>query len=411
MPDPLAPTRWDIFCRLVDNMGDIGVCWRLARRLAARSDHRVRLWIDQVEALSRLCPHALLDDGRGIVDGIEVRRWEVDFPSDVEVADVVIEAFACDPPPSYLAAMARRDCKPVWINLEYLSAEDWTGELHCMGSPHPRLPLHKVFFFPGFMPSTGGLLREPGLFDARDRFRADPAGVIAFLRRIGCESAEDRVACDLSGAIATRDPASLPGGEVATLPLRVSLFAYEQPGLEHLLGHWAGSPRRVHLIVPEGRVLADVARGLGVPMLAVGDRHQRGNLSVVVAPFVSQHDYDRLLWACDLNFVRGEDSFVRAQWAASPFVWQIYRQQDDAHRVKLEAFLARYLDGVPDDVAVALRGFWWAWNGHACPAAVWDDFAHVLPQLAAHARDWATRLAQSPDLADVLVNFYEVTVK
>ena len=54
---------------------------------------------------------------------------------------------------------------------------------------------------------------------------------------------------------------------------------------------------------------------------------------------LTQHDFDHLLWACDLNFVRGEDSLVRALWAGQPFVWQIYPQHDDAHHAKLEAFL------------------------------------------------------------------------
>ena len=30
------PLLWDIFCQVIDNHGDVGVCWRLARELAAR---------------------------------------------------------------------------------------------------------------------------------------------------------------------------------------------------------------------------------------------------------------------------------------------------------------------------------------------------------------------------------------
>jgi hypothetical protein len=27
---PAMQLHWDIFCRVIDNFGDIGVCWRLA---------------------------------------------------------------------------------------------------------------------------------------------------------------------------------------------------------------------------------------------------------------------------------------------------------------------------------------------------------------------------------------------
>jgi hypothetical protein len=59
---------------------------------------------------------------------------------------------------------------------------------------------------------------------------------------------------------------------------------------------------------------------------------------------LSQEDYDRLLWSCDLNIVRGEDSWIRAHWAARPFIWQPYPQSEGAHRIKLEAFLKRIAD-------------------------------------------------------------------
>ena len=48
--------RWDIFCSVVDNYGDIGVTWRLARQLAAEQGHVVRLWVDELGAFVRLCP-------------------------------------------------------------------------------------------------------------------------------------------------------------------------------------------------------------------------------------------------------------------------------------------------------------------------------------------------------------------
>ena len=122
-------------------------------------------------------------------------------------------------------------------------------------------------------------------------------------------------------------------------------------------------------------------------------------------------DYDRLLAACDLNFVRGEDSFVRSQWAALPFVWHIYPQDEDAHHVKLEAFMDRYCQGLSADAAQALRVFWREWNRGEGAGLAWPAFSAALPALLDHARVWASRLAVNGDLAANLVKFVSGKVK
>jgi uncharacterized repeat protein (TIGR03837 family) len=136
-----------------------------------------------------------------------------------------------------------------------------------------------------------------------------------------------------------------------------------------------------------------------------GAPYARGRLTLAAVPFVAQDTYDRLLWACDVNFVRGEDSFVRAQWAARPFVWHIYPQAEGAPRAKLGAFLDRYVAGLDPAAAPAVRRFWQAWNGDddAGPiGAAWLEFAAVRPQLGAHGAAWAGGLTRLPELADGL---------
>ena len=51
-----------------------------------------------------------------------------------------------------------------------------------------------------------------------------------------------------------------------------------------------------------------------------------------------QQQFDELLWQADILMIRGEDSFVRAQYAGKPFMWHIYPQQEQAHLEKLAAF-------------------------------------------------------------------------
>ena len=46
----------DLFCRVVDNYGDIGVCWRLARQLDTEHDCKVRLIVDDLAAFRFIAP-------------------------------------------------------------------------------------------------------------------------------------------------------------------------------------------------------------------------------------------------------------------------------------------------------------------------------------------------------------------
>jgi uncharacterized repeat protein (TIGR03837 family) len=374
------PPAWDIFCKVVDNYGDIGVAWRLARQLAAEHGLAVRLWVDDLHAFRHIWPAINPVLETQVASGVEVRQWREPF-TDVPPAQVVVEAFGCALPESYLAAMAAQSRAPVWINLEYLSAETWVAAHHSLPSPHPRLPLTKYFFFPGYESGTGGLLREAD-FDARRTQFAGEAS--AFLQALGVDA----------------DPQSA---------LRVSMFGYENPLWPGLLRAWAAGDAKIACLVPDGRLIPQLADWLGEPGLAAGAMHRRGKLTLHVLPFLTQDDYDRLLWACDLNFVRGEDSCVRAQWARKPFVWQAYPQPDNAHRAKLDALLQRYMHGLSDDTACAVEAFCYGWNGQTQPevARVWQDFAAWLPALTHHAENWAATLALPGDLAANLVRFVE----
>jgi uncharacterized repeat protein (TIGR03837 family) len=220
--------------------------------------------------------------------------------------------------------------------------------------------LVRYFYFPGFSPASGGLLRERGLLAAR--------------------------------------AAAPPATSAATL--EISLFCYETAPVGELLDSLVASPCPVTCHVPPGKPLAAVSAHLG------GAGPWRiGNLRVEPIAFLPQDDYDRLLWRCDINFVRGEDSFVRAQWAGKPFVWQPYVQTEETHLVKLEAFLERYTTGMDAESRSAVTAMFRAWNDGGGVAAAWATFLAQQSQVAEHTRKWAARLAELPDLASALVNF------
>ncbi|QSR42472.1 elongation factor P maturation arginine rhamnosyltransferase EarP [Aeromonas dhakensis] len=400
MTSPLPPFDWDIFCCVVDNFGDIGVTWRLARQLkqegalpAQESEVQVRLWVDDLASFARICPGLDPAQESQWVDGIHIQHWHETLPADTIPARVVIEAFACELPAPFVAKMASQPSPPCWLNLEYLSAESWVEDCHGLASPQRlesqslgSLSLNKYFFFPGFTARTGGLLCERGLIVERERWQQDEAGLNAYWASLGLPPKQEH-------------------------ELRVSLFTYESAALTSLVECWCQSATPVTLLLPLGRSLNDVLTGAGladaIPTARAGDLLHSGNLAIKLLPMTDQAGYDRLLWSCDLNLVRGEDSFVRAQWAARPFLWHIYPQEEQAHMVKLDGFLDHYLAQLPTATGQWLRGFshalnqgentreWWAqWPDHA---AIWQQ----------HGRHWSHKLLQDGDLVTRLVKFLE----
>lgn len=372
------PKTVDIFCQVVDNFGDIGVSWRLARQLTMEHGLDVTLWVDDLHSFRRIC--RAVEPARSVqhIDGVGIFHWndEASLPAK-PIGDLVIEAFGCRLPVAFLAHMAACNPKPAWINLEYLSAESWVDGCHTMASPHPQLPLTKYFFFPGFSHKSGGLLLESDVASQRDAFQADALCREAFLKELVGQP------CDMHAT-------------------RVSLFCYPDAPVESLFREWQQGSEPVLCLVPQGVATAAVQAFLRQPA-ASGAHARQGNLSLHVIPFVDQPTYDRLLWACDVNFVRGEDSFVRAQWAQKPFIWHIYPQDENAHLVKLDAFLDRYVDGLPPDVAAMVRSAWHGWNGDG--AFQWGGIREAHAELDDHANRWARAMSRHGDLATNIISF------
>lgn len=372
--------KLDLFCRVIDNYGDIGICWRLARQLHDEHGIAVRLWVDDLTSFRRLRPE--VDPGAELqhIQGVTVRHWDAACHdaayTAADVADIVIEFFAVDLPPGYVAAMAQCTPRPVWFNFEGLTAEEWVEGCHRLTSPHPQLPLIKHFFFPGFTDKTGGLLREATLAAQRAGLQSGAAAA-DFLRSLGVTAAE----------------------MAATT---VSLFCYPVAPVAPLFDAWRTAGEAITCLVPEGVAAEAVGGVLGAEAVA-GAVATRGSLTVRVLPFVPQPDYDKLLWACDVNLVRGEDSFVRAQWARRPFVWHIYPQDDNLHHKKLRAFLQRYAGGLE-----ALSAFSLAWNGVHPDAdwpALWRGLRAELPRIAARAVEWEQQVTAHGDLSTNLLAF------
>ena len=354
--------QWDIFCKVIDNFGDIGVCWRLSADLAARGE-RVRLWVDDASALSWMAPAG--------ASGVEVLPWAQSVESTaisallaIHPGDVLVESFGCDIPTDFLALWVAQPApgQPArcWLNLEYLSAESYVERCHAMPSlvSHgPAAGWTKWFFYPGFTTQTGGLLREPGLLQ----------------RLTDVETQNEQ-------------PEDSPR-------LQVSLFCYDPPALAALLAEWSGhglAGQPVDLLVTAGRTAEAVEAVLGQW------KADPKMLNITWLPWLSQTEFDQLLGRCDLNFVRGEDSVLRALWAGKPFIWNIYPQDDGAHGLKLEAFLQQI------QAPASLKDFHRAWNADgekltatsAADLADWRLHAQAARTSLLGQEDMTTRLLQ-----------------
>jgi len=373
--------QWDIFCRVIDNFGDIGVSWRLSADLAARGQ-AVRLWVDDASALSWMAPLG--------APGVTLLPWGRAADAGALAAllppnsgEVLVEAFGCEIPPEFLSAWLAEPLpghtSPVagrcWLNLEYLSAEAYVARSHALPSPvqhGPAAGCSKWFFYPGFTPQTGGLLREAGLIERMTAFEAKEAE--SWLQSLGLQ-------------VAT------PG---SALPLRVSMLCYEPAALATLLRQWSArglAGRPVELLVTPGRS----ALAVKAAMAETNSPLDSAGLRITCLPWLSQQDYDKLLWACDMNFVRGEDSVLRALWTGKPFVWQIYPQQDGAHLPKLAAFLQQ------NQLTGAAQNFHAAWNDSSQPLPEVD--AGALADWQAQTRAARARLLSQDALGDSLLKF------
>ncbi len=358
-------SSWDVFCRVVDNFGDIGVSWRLSKQLANEHKLNVRLWVDDLQVASKIIKNLDILLQSQTIDSVTICRW-AESPSafdNVSPADVVIETFACNLPTAYLKAMTLNP--PVWINLEYLSAETWVNDCHGQPSTHPQTGLKKTFFFPGFNNRTGGLIRERNLSETRNT-------AIAMMEKLQS--------------------------------LQVSLFCYPDAPIQDLLSAMSQGKRPVECFAPIGSYQREIAAFFGLSTINIGDILNQGQLKLTVLPFLTQAEYDQLLWCCDLNFVRGEDSWIRALWASKPFIWQPYRQADDLHLEKLEAFLQIYLENNRSEI---LNEFSQSWSKDTITPSLWNRLIAEIDELSSWTAQRTQHFESQTDLASKLVIFTE----
>ena len=293
-------STWAIFCKVIDNFGDIGVVWRLTRNLAAKGI-TIIIYVDNLEIFKKICPEINPQkEVQYLSKYIKIRKWLKDCSDSSENLNVIIEAFACYIPESIRNTMTTNT---IWINLEYLSAEKWIENCHTLSSLQND-GIQKFFFFPGFNNKTGGLN-----FD--DDFT-----------QITHNEAKKAIS------------KLCPSGNIQERFV-VLVFTYETKALYPLLSAILHTNENALILLPEGRSTNFLISEKIIEKLT----SESSKASFVQFPMICQEKFNYLIKGADLCLVRGEDSITQAVISGNPFMWHIYKQENNVHIDKLQSFL------------------------------------------------------------------------
>ncbi|MGL5971328.1 MAG: elongation factor P maturation arginine rhamnosyltransferase EarP [Cetobacterium sp.] len=310
----------DIFCEIIDNFGDIGVVYRLAKEFKNiyKEDIKIRVFLNRLDEFLEINKKAKNISWQEI-DGIEyiTNEFLAKNICTFSPANVIIEAFGCNVLEEYLEKAKQEST--LLINLEYLSGETWIEDIHLMESPIGAKKLKKYFYMPGFRENTGGVIvdnlflkRKLAVLNNKDYYRKK------YLSDLDSEEY-------FVGTIFSY--------EKNFIPLFEALSQNNKKNYILVLGEKSKESIKENL------------KNLNAEYLRT-DLAQYKNIKIKFMPFLEQEEYEELINLVDYNFVRGEDSFVRALLTGKPFVWHIYLQEEMAHMDKIEGFIERYVESL-----------------------------------------------------------------
>ena len=312
----------DIFCEIIDNYGDIGVVYRVAKELQKSFENRVkiRVFLNRIDEFMKINSN-VKDSGFQEIDGIVYITFQYlkENIDKFETSDVIIEAFGCNIPEEYMEKAY--EGSTLMINLEYLSAEDWIEDFHLQSSPLGKGKLKKYFFMPGFTEKSGGVIADSNYINRMEKVNSNRKEYEKkYLSMI------ENVDSKLVGTV----------------------FSYEK-NFEPLFRDLKEIDKDVVLLALGEKTQNSIKEFLKKNSVEVfGNYIKYGKIEVVFYDFLNQEEYEELINTVDFNFVRGEDSFIRAVLTGKPYLWHIYCQDEFVHMDKLEGFLDKFIRVIPD---------------------------------------------------------------
>lgn len=322
-----------LLCRVVDNYGDIGFVYRLARSLSeicAGRDLSLRLIVSNLESFSKMAPG--VDSSKSVQSfcGWTVLEWNDAGTCLTEYKknppQVILECFQCGRPEWLDDLLFSADFKSrvQIVNVEYLTAEEWADDFHLLKSGTRSINVKKFNFMPGFTEKTGGLVLDADFIKSVSSKDAALARLVDFLKDGG------------NAEIALKMENALKSPSVFT----AVVFAYSRnmDGIIEAFVRFQNMRRKGN---PEFKVCLFVASGLSSEPVLESIGKLGSSLDFISLPYMRQEAWDALLCASDWNLIRGEDSFARACLSGNPFLWHAYVQDDEYQLVKVAAILRR----------------------------------------------------------------------
>lgn len=285
-----------VLCKVVDNFGDIGVVWRLCCQLSNQIKKenltsKINLIVDDLASFNKICNSVDSNKSFQIVDNINIFNWNDEklcydefSKNDGENLSVILEVFQCGRP-SWMEKILFEDKLNRTVQIimiDYLTAEKYAEDFHCLQSLTRSSKVQKVNFMPGFTNKTGGLIID----------------------------SEWEQLCDYKNN------------------KTLLCFTYDR--------NWdalANACKKSNYIE---KVL--IAPGKGFDSLK---KSFYSDLKIEELSFMNQNEWDKMLKNCGVLIIRGEESMSRACLSGIPFVWHAYPQSDEYQLIKVRALLER----------------------------------------------------------------------
>ena len=384
-----------VLCKVVDNFGDIGVVWRLCCQLSNQIEKenftsKINLIVDDLVSFNKICNSVDSNKSFQIVDNINIFNWNDEklcydefSKNDGENLSVILEVFQCGRP-SWMEKILfeeKLNRTVQIIMIDYLTAEKYAEDFHCLQSLTRSSKVQKVNFMPGFTNKTGGLIIDSEWEQLCDY--KNNKTLLCFTYDRNWDALAN--ACKKSNYIEKVLIAPGKGFE----SLKKSFYSD--------LG-FITNPKN-------GRVKALSKACLGTYFI------KDSNLRIEELSFMNQNEWDKMLKNCGGLFIRGEESMSRACLSGIPFVWHAYPQSDEYQLIKVRALLERMSVHFKCEDFKIIEKVWILINSAESEVEQEDfekailDFFDNAEKLVYGFREFALDLRKNGDLCSNLMTF------
>ena len=291
-----------VLCKVVDNFGDIGVVWRLCCQLSNQIKKenftsKINLIVDDLASFNKICNSVDSNKSFQIVENINIFNWNDEklcydefSKNDGENLSVILEVFQCGRP-SWMEKILFEDKLNRTVQIimiDYLTAEKYAEDFHCLQSLTRSSKVQKVNFMPGFTNKTGGLIID----------------------------SEWEHFCDYKNN------------------KTLLCFTYDR-NWDALANACKKSNYIEKVLIAPGKGFESLKKSFYSNFI------KDSNLKIEELSFMNQNEWDKMLKNCGVLFIRGEESMSRACLSGIPFVWHAYPQSDEYQLIKVRALLER----------------------------------------------------------------------